>query len=469
VNTPSEQDYLARLSGSTWAQTFGYDAFGNISKSGRISWGCLSCYTYSTNRYNTVPNQITYDTNGNLLADSFNTYTWDVYGDLASANGATIIYDAFGRMVENSNGGNQFAYGPTGTNPLASLQGQNLLGAFVPLPGGAVALYNSGGLAQYNHADWLGSARLFSNPSRVAIPAMSYAPFGEGYGGGQGYVQFTSTGNAFTVYDTENQSGSLTDFTFRRYAPVQGRWISPDPAGLAAVDPTNPQSWNRYAYVANNPLSYVDPLGLKYVLICTPVADGGSVCDWYDDGSGDGGTPPPNSGGRSGGGTTKKTVKQVFCSGLPQGRVTSVNGAVGLVGGQQGSAQQVVNYNNGEVSNFVTGGLQAGWNGGASASASIGFVYDTNGQFNNSDFSGPFQNISASAPEGPGGAVSWADNGVKVIQASVGASLIPGPNVNYSYTWTSNPMPGGNIWTTLTGPAGLFDLSVYALRKLGGC
>jgi RHS repeat-associated protein len=261
-------DDLARISGntcgSTWAQTFGYDAFGNISKTGSISWGCLSCYTYSTNRYNTVPNQITYDTNGNLLADSFNTYTWDVFGDLASANGNAITYDAFGRMVENSNGGNQFAYGPTGTNPLASLQGQTLLGAFVPLPGGAVALYNSGGLTQYNHADWLGSARLFSNPSRVAIPAMSYAPFGEGYAGGQGYVQFTNTGNAFTVYDTENQSGSLTDFTYRRYAPVQGRWIAPDPAGLAAVDPTNPQSWNRYAYVGNNPLSSVDPLGLDY-------------------------------------------------------------------------------------------------------------------------------------------------------------------------------------------------------------
>jgi RHS repeat-associated protein len=64
------------------------------------------------------------------------------------------------------------------------------------------------------------------------------------------------------VCDTENQTGTLIDFTFRRYSPTQGRWISPDPAGLAAVDPTNPQTWNRYAYVMNQPLRFTDPLGL---------------------------------------------------------------------------------------------------------------------------------------------------------------------------------------------------------------
>jgi RHS repeat-associated protein len=40
------------------------------------------------------------------------------------------------------------------------------------------------------------------------------------------------------------------------------RWMSPDPAGKAAAKVGNPQSWNRYAYVLNNPLSYTDPLGL---------------------------------------------------------------------------------------------------------------------------------------------------------------------------------------------------------------
>ncbi len=92
---------------------------------------------------------------------------------------------------------------------------------------------------------------------------MSYAPYGEGYNGGLGFEQFTAGGYAGTVYDNENRTGSLIDFMYRRYNPTQGRWISPDPAGLSAVDPTNPQTWNRYAYVGNKPLSTQDPSGLR--------------------------------------------------------------------------------------------------------------------------------------------------------------------------------------------------------------
>ena len=57
-------------------------------------------------------------------------------------------------------------------------------------------------------------------------------------------------------------SPDLDDAGARELHPNQGRWISPDPAGLAAVNVTGPQTWNRYAYVSNNPLSYTDPLGL---------------------------------------------------------------------------------------------------------------------------------------------------------------------------------------------------------------
>jgi hypothetical protein len=50
--------------------------------------------------------------------------------------------------------------------------------------------------------------------------------------------------------------------------------------GIAAIDPTNPQSWNRYAYVLNNPLAMVDPTGMDGG--CGELGSG-------DDGSGDSG------------------------------------------------------------------------------------------------------------------------------------------------------------------------------------
>ncbi len=39
--------------------------------------------------------------------------------------------------------------------------------------------------------------------------------------------------------------------------------MSPDPAGLAVVSLTDPQSWNWYAYVDNSPVGAVDDLGLE--------------------------------------------------------------------------------------------------------------------------------------------------------------------------------------------------------------
>jgi RHS repeat-associated protein len=138
---------------------------------------------------------------------------------------------------------------------VALMNGTTLTKAFVPLPGGGTAVYTASGFAYYRHADWLGSSRLASTQARTLQSSTAYAPFGE---------QYATSGTADPSFTGQNSDtvSSLYDFPFRRLSPSQGRWISPDPAGLAAADPTAPQTWNRYAYVANNPLSAVDPLGL---------------------------------------------------------------------------------------------------------------------------------------------------------------------------------------------------------------
>ena len=54
---------------------------------------------------------------------------------------------------------------------------------------------------------------------------------------------------------------------FRQYSFLQGRWLAPDPY-MGSYDLSNPQSMNRYAYVLNNPLSFIDPTGLDYGFDC---------------------------------------------------------------------------------------------------------------------------------------------------------------------------------------------------------
>src|SRR5882762_1095016 len=97
---------------------------------------------------------------------------------------------------------------------------------------------------------------------------------------------------------------------FRKDNAAHGRWMSPDPAGLAAVNPSAPQTWNRYAYVGNSPLNATDPLGLygnvpdcnPYYYYCAPPPACGvddpycNGCDPYDP------YCPGNPGGGGGGG-----------------------------------------------------------------------------------------------------------------------------------------------------------------------
>jgi hypothetical protein len=48
------------------------------------------------------------------------------------------------------------------------------------------------------------------------------------------------------------------DYGARFYSPTLGRFLQPD---TIIPSPANPQSYNRYSYVLNNPLLYIDPTG----------------------------------------------------------------------------------------------------------------------------------------------------------------------------------------------------------------
>jgi len=278
-------DDLVRLvtanCGTAASQTFSYDPFGNINKSGSPN-SFQPTYSVATNRMTLLPGNFTptYDANGNVTNDSNHTYSWDTEGNSITVDSVGLTYDALHRMVEQNRSGTytEIVYSPSGSKLalMGGTGGQTLQKAFVPLPRQATAIYTSSGLDHFRHADWLGSARLTSTTTRSASSTVAYAPFGETY------AQFGTSDLSFTGQNSDTVSGDY-DFLYRQYS-TQGRWPSTDPAGLKAATLMFPQSWNRYAYVLNSPLSSVDPLGFE--------------CVW-DDGSFDA-EDDPSTGGENG-------------------------------------------------------------------------------------------------------------------------------------------------------------------------
>ena len=177
---------------------------------------------------------------------------------------------------------------------MSILNGQTVAKNFVPLPGRTMTVYLPSS-SYYRHADWLGSSRFASTSSRTMYSDTAFGPFGEPY------AQAGTTDVNFTGMDQDTVA-NLYDFPAREYG-TQGRWPSPDLSGLAAVDPTNPQSWNRYAYVTNNPLDFIDPLGLRLV-DCAWDGCAGSACFMCGGGGGvnggaGGGADGPGYGGQA--------------------------------------------------------------------------------------------------------------------------------------------------------------------------
>ncbi|OUS29383.1 hypothetical protein A9Q99_09800 [Gammaproteobacteria bacterium 45_16_T64] len=68
------------------------------------------------------------------------------------------------------------------------------------------------------------------------------------------------TNRGFTGHEMLDSVG-LIHMNGRVYDPELGRFLSADPIVQA---PTNSQSYNRYSYVANNPVSYTDPSGFSW-------------------------------------------------------------------------------------------------------------------------------------------------------------------------------------------------------------
>lgn len=359
----------------------------------------------------------------------------------------------------------EILYAPNGAK-LALMSGQTVTKMFVPLPAAATAVYAGTTLSYYRHPDWLGSSRVASTSTRTIYYDGSYAPFGESYN------ESGTTDRSFTGQNQDLGAVQYYDFLYREHNVIEGRWISPDPAGLAAVDPSLPQTWNRYAYVANSPLNLVDPLGMDTSTDCPggcqPIVtyEGGgcySVLDyfnWQGNGgtwaipytyevckNGFGGSPVLGGSGGSGGsggpggsgqnGQAPNKGNVFTCASTAASKVSIAGGLQALGIGTSGVGGFVTNALGGNTFSGITDFLSSFFGSGSAGGHS---VFYNMGQ---SALTGPLQGI-------PGGSGPWGASatGFATEQIAAGAyKVVTG---------------AGQTIQTLNGAASISSMSMTA-------
>jgi RHS repeat-associated protein len=262
--------------GTAWSQGFSYgaDQYGNLGVTGDGEPPSLRCLSYNpaTNRCNS--SGFNYDNAGNLTSYAGQTLEYDAENRQTSlANGGTAwnyAYDGEGRRVKK--------VATTGTTTTATVYVYDAMGRLA-------AEYSNSTLGNqpdcttcYLTADHLGSTRLVTDSSGVVKRRIDYHPFGwevnPGYGNRStvtGYAATDWSNPKFTGKERDYDTGLNLDYFGARYfAGGMGRFSSPDPYNIITEADgrehfdtyiSQPQNWNRYAYVWNNPFRYVDPHG----------------------------------------------------------------------------------------------------------------------------------------------------------------------------------------------------------------
>jgi RHS repeat-associated protein len=259
--------------------TYSYDMFGNRWTQTAVSGsGPQPSFTFNANNQITGTGY-TYDAAGNMTQDGpissgGHTYTYDAEGKILTVDNGTngqYVYDAFNRRIwaQTSAATYWYLYDDTGKrtsswlNPTAGNLGTGNEGRIYW--GNQQFAYRSWyGTTYFEHQNYLGTERARTDYTGALAATFTSLPYGDASSaviGGYGPDQDNSIFAGMDL-DTNTSGAPLSDHAqFRNYSFTQGRWLAPDPYA-GSYDFTNPQSFNRYAYVLNNPLTLTDPTGL---------------------------------------------------------------------------------------------------------------------------------------------------------------------------------------------------------------
>ena len=256
------------------SSNYGYDPVGNITNNGE---GGGSIYSYANPRKQAVRTAFgytnLYDLCGNMMVrhgglTNSQALTYDPENQLLAVAQAGVFSDEFGYAANGARLWKRIDQNPTNVqvwigNIYEEKGGKVLYHVFAgsqqvctfetnsPLSGGT----DTNRVGYFYHEDNLNSSSALSDSSKNQVEVNVYYPFGR--------TQTVSPQASFQVsrrftgqvFDSES---GLYYYGARYYDPELGRFVQPD---TIIPDLGNPQSYNRYSYVLNNPLRYTDPTG----------------------------------------------------------------------------------------------------------------------------------------------------------------------------------------------------------------
>jgi RHS repeat-associated protein len=242
-----------------WTESFQFDGFSNLTA--KVLNG-----TATTIPVNAATNQLTaasYDLNGNMLT-----------GQAPSSGvGVTYTYDASNRITSaalSSGGAEYYAYSTDNKRVYRLTAGGTEQWTLYGVYGEKVGVFQSssstGPYPVQSNVSFAGRTILDSNfpvfQDRLGTNRANGArfyPYGE---------EITNTSNdreKFATYTRDSHTG--LDYADQRfYASTYGRFLTADPARNSA-GPSDPGSWNRYAYTRGDPVNRFDPGGTCDIMI----------------------------------------------------------------------------------------------------------------------------------------------------------------------------------------------------------